>query len=80
MVLRHGLSDMLFLRAAYFLSPDIEKYCQDLIGVTTISSSAYPRIGQCDDSIAAHSRRAAFKFAQMWLVDVERHRLHCHLG
>ncbi len=25
MLLRHGLSDMLFLRAAYFLSPDIDK-------------------------------------------------------
>ncbi len=63
MVLRHGLSDMLFLRAAYFLSPDIDENGQDLIGVTMISSSAYLRIGQTDNSIAAHSRRAAFKFA-----------------
>ncbi len=80
MLLQHGLLDMLFLRASYFLSRDIEENGQDLIGVTTISSSAYFRIGQSDNSIAAHSRRAAFEFAQMWLEDVERHRLHCHLG
>ncbi len=71
MLLRHGLSDMLFLRAAYFLSPDIDKNGPDLIGVTTISSSAYPRIGQCDNSIAGHSRRVAFKFAQIGLEYVE---------
>ncbi len=28
-------------------------------------------IGQCDNSIAAHIRRAAFKFAQIGLEDVE---------
>ncbi len=71
MLLRHGLSDMLFLRAAYFLSRDIDENGQDLIGVTMISSSAYPCIGQCDNTIAAHSRRAALKFAQIGLEDVE---------
>ncbi len=63
MLLRHGLSDMLYLRAAYFLSPDIDKIGKDLIGVTTTSSSAYPGID--------HSRRAAFKFAQIGLEDAE---------
>ncbi len=71
MLLPQGTSDILFLRAAYFLSPDIDKNGQDFIGVTTISSSAYPRIGQSDNSIADHSRRAAFKFAQIGLHDVE---------
>ncbi len=55
MLLRHGLSDMLFLKTAYFLSRDIEKNDQYLIGVTTICSNPYPRIGQYGDSIAAHT-------------------------
>ncbi len=57
MVLRHDLSDMLFLRAVYFFSRGIEKHGQDLIGVTNISSTTYPSIGQYDDSITAHIRR-----------------------
>ncbi len=71
MLLRHGISDILFLRTAYFLSRDIVKNGQDLIRVTIISSPTYPRIGQYDDSITAHIRRAAFKFAQIGLDGVE---------
>ncbi len=71
MLLQHGLSDMLFLRTAYFHSRDIVKNGQNLIGVTTISSGAYPRIGQYDDSITAYITRTAFKLAQIGLHDVE---------
>ncbi len=56
MVLRHDLSDMLFLRAVYFFSRGIEKRGQDLIGVTTICSTTYPSIGQYG-VITAHIRR-----------------------
>ncbi len=71
MLLRHGISDILFLRTAYFLSRDIVKNGQNLRDVTIISSPTYPRIGQYDDSITAHIRRAAFKLEQIGLHDVE---------
>ncbi len=55
MLPQHGLSD-------------IEKNGQDVI---TISLTTYPCIGQYDDSIAAHTGRVDFKFAQIGLVDVD---------
>ncbi len=57
---------MMLLRAVYFLSSDIEKSGQDVV-----SSITCPRIGLYDDSIAAHTRRDAFHFAQLGLGDVE---------
>ncbi len=39
MLIQHGLLDMRFLRAAYFLSRDIDKNDQNVIRVTTISST-----------------------------------------
>ncbi len=62
----NGLPDMLLLRAVYFLSSDIEKSGQDVV-----SSIKCPRIGLYDDSIAAHTRRVVFHFAQLGLDDVE---------
>ncbi len=66
MFLQHGLSNMLLLRAAYFLSSDIENSGQDVV-----SSITCPRIGLYDDSIAARTRCVVFIFAQLGLDDVE---------
>ncbi len=43
MLLRHSLSNKLFLWAAYFLSRYFEKNGPDVIHVTTLSSTSYPR-------------------------------------
>ncbi len=58
MLPQHGLSD-------------IEKNGQDMIRLFTLSPTTYPCIGQYDDSIAAHTGRVDFKFAQIGLGDVD---------
>ncbi len=76
MLLQHGLSDMLFLRAVYFLSRDIEKNGEDLIGGAQITSNTYPHLGQPDDIIAYQACR--FQIVGKWVKApyVIRRRAH----